>query len=78
MNLDQTHFRAALVGLLNTLIVAFLGCILATVVGVIAGVLRLSHNWLTAKIMGFYVEKEGGGHGELSLQGVRDVIGDLA
>jgi general L-amino acid transport system permease protein len=53
---DSTHWRAAIVGLLNTLLVAFLGCILATVVGVIAGVLRLSKNWLTAKIMAVYVE----------------------
>jgi len=53
---NSDHFRAALVGLLNTLLVAFLGCILATIVGVIAGVLRLSKNWLTAKLMTFYVE----------------------
>ena len=53
---DSTHWRAAIVGLLNTLLVAFLGCILATVIGIIAGVLRLSKNWLTAKIMSVYVE----------------------
>ena len=52
----DTHGRAAMVGLLNTLIVAFLGCITATVIGVIAGVLRLSPNWLVRKIMAFYVE----------------------
>ena len=39
---NSTHLRAAVVGLLNTLLVAFLGCILATFIGVIAGVLRLS------------------------------------
>ncbi len=53
---NSTHFRASLTGLLNTLLVAFLGCILATVVGVIAGVLRLSKNWLTARLMTVYVE----------------------
>ncbi|MGB5557831.1 MAG: ABC transporter permease subunit [Paracoccaceae bacterium] len=53
---NSDHYRAALVGLLNTLLVAFLGCILATIVGVIAGVLRLSKNWLTAKLMTVYVE----------------------
>ncbi len=53
---SDTHLRAAVVGLLNTLLVAFMGCILATVIGVIAGVLRLSKNWLTAKIMTVYVE----------------------
>lgn len=52
----STHGRAALVGILNTLFVAFLGCILATVVGVIAGVLRLSKNWLVARLMAVYVE----------------------
>ncbi len=52
----STHARAALVGILNTLLVAFLGCILATILGVIAGVLRLSHNWIVAKLMTVYVE----------------------
>lgn len=52
----SSNFRAAMVGLLNTLMVAFLGCILATVVGVVAGVLRLSKNWLIARIMTVYVE----------------------
>ena len=53
---DSTHLRAAFVGLLNTLLVAFMGCILATVIGVIAGVLRLSHNWVTARLMTIYIE----------------------
>ncbi len=53
---QDTHARAALVGILNTLLVAVLGCILATVIGVLAGVLRLSKNWLVARVMTFYVE----------------------
>ncbi|WP_417268894.1 amino acid ABC transporter permease [Celeribacter sp.] len=53
---SDTHLRAAIVGLLNTLMIAFMGCILATIIGVVAGVLRLSKNWLTAKIMTVYVE----------------------
>ncbi|RMA41295.1 amino acid ABC transporter permease [Rhodophyticola porphyridii] len=53
---DSTHARAALVGILNTLLVAFLGCILATILGVIAGVLRLSKNWIVSRLMGVYVE----------------------
>lgn len=53
---DDTHFRAAMVGLLNTLIVSILGCIAATVIGVIAGVARLSNNWLIARLMTVYVE----------------------
>lgn len=52
----STHGRAALVGILNTLLVAVLGCALATVLGVIAGVLRLSSNWIVAKLMAVYVE----------------------
>ena len=35
---------------------AFLACITATVFGVLAGVLRLSNNWLVRKLMAFYVE----------------------
>ena len=53
---DSTHARAFLVGLLNTLLVAFLACITATIVGVLAGVLRLSNNWLVARLMTVYVE----------------------
>ncbi|WP_340301555.1 amino acid ABC transporter permease [Roseobacter sp. HKCCD5988] len=53
---DSTHGRAAIIGILNTLLVAFLGCILATIIGVIAGVLRLSKNWIVARLMAVYVE----------------------
>lgn len=53
---DDTHFRAAVAGLLNTLLVAVLGCVAATLVGVIAGILRLSRNWLIARLMTVYVE----------------------
>ena len=53
---DSTHFRALLVGLLNTLAVAFWGCLFATILGVIIGVLRLSKNWLVSRLMTVYVE----------------------
>jgi len=53
---QDTHIRAALMGLLNTLVVAVLGCITATIVGVFVGVMRLSSNWLIARIMTVYVE----------------------
>ena len=53
---QSSHGRAAIVGILNTLLVAFLACITATVFGVTAGVLRLSNNWLVSKLMAFYVE----------------------
>ncbi|WP_299723250.1 ABC transporter permease subunit [uncultured Tateyamaria sp.] len=55
-NSQSTNARAALVGILNTLLVAFLACVTATVFGVVAGVLRLSNNWLVSKLMSFYVE----------------------
>jgi general L-amino acid transport system permease protein len=53
---QSTHGRAAMVGILNTILIAILGCVLATILGVIAGVLRLSKNWLVAKLMSVYVE----------------------
>lgn len=53
---DSSHGRAAIIGLLNTLLIAVIGCFFATIVGVIAGVLRLSKNWLVARLMTVYVE----------------------
>jgi len=53
---DSTHARAAFVGILNTLLVAFVGCIIATIVGVFVGILRLSRNWIIAKLMSVYIE----------------------
>lgn len=53
---QSTNLRAAFVGILNTLLVAFLACVTATIFGVLAGVLRLSNNWLVRKMMAFYVE----------------------
>jgi general L-amino acid transport system permease protein len=53
---DDNHFRAWMVGLANTLAVAIPGCFFATILGVIVGVLRLSKNWLVARLMTCYVE----------------------
>lgn len=50
------HWRAAVVGILNTLLVAGCGVVAATLIGIVAGVLRLSKNWLIAKLMTVYVE----------------------
>ena len=52
----DTHLRAAVVGLINTGLVAFLGIILATVLGFLVGILRLSDNWLVSRIAYCYVE----------------------
>lgn len=53
---QSTNLRAAVVGMLNTLLVAVLACITATIFGVLAGVLRLSNNWIVSKMMAIYVE----------------------
>lgn len=53
---DSTYGRAILVGLLNTVIVAIVGIITATIIGFIIGIGRLSQNWLIRKICTVYVE----------------------
>ncbi|WP_298430558.1 ABC transporter permease subunit [uncultured Jannaschia sp.] len=53
---QSTHLRATIVGAINTIIVALLACVTATIFGVIAGVLRLSNNWIISKLMAVYVE----------------------
>ncbi|MGB0902415.1 amino acid ABC transporter permease [Halocynthiibacter sp.] len=55
-NSQSPHIRAAVIGVLNTLVIAVLGCITATVVGVLVGVLRLSKNWVISRLMTVYVE----------------------
>lgn len=52
----DTYFRALVVGVLNTLLVAFLGIILATILGTLIGIGRLAKNWLIARICSVYVE----------------------
>jgi general L-amino acid transport system permease protein len=52
----STFGRAFWVGLLNTLLVAGIGIVLATVLGFAIGIARLSRNWLVAKLAGGYVE----------------------
>jgi general L-amino acid transport system permease protein len=52
----DTYGRAFLVGLLNTLYVAALGIVLATVLGTLIGIARLSSNWLVSKLSQAYVE----------------------
>jgi general L-amino acid transport system permease protein len=52
----DTYGRVFFVGLLNTLLVAGIGIVLATVLGFIVGIARLSPNWLVARLAGGYVE----------------------
>ena len=53
---QSTFGRALVVGLLNTLLVSAFGIIAATVIGFLAGILRLSNNWLVGRLIGVYVE----------------------
>ena len=52
----STHLRAAIVGLLNTFLVAAVGVVLATLLGFLLGVARLSRNWLVSKLAYIYIE----------------------
>jgi general L-amino acid transport system permease protein len=52
----STFGRAFWVGLLNTLLVAGIGCVIATILGFIIGIARLSRNWLVSRLAGGYVE----------------------
>src|SRR6202012_2066397 len=51
-----TYARAFLVGLVNTLYVAGIGIVLATILGTVMGIARLSGNWLVRKLAQVYVE----------------------
>ncbi|GAC1332377.1 MAG: amino acid ABC transporter permease [Beijerinckiaceae bacterium] len=52
----STYGRAFVVGLLNTLFVAIVGVVLATIVGFAVGAARLSKSWLVARLATVYVE----------------------
>jgi general L-amino acid transport system permease protein len=53
---DHSYGRALWVGVLNTLRVAVIGIVLATILGTFIGIGRLSKNWLVAKVCSIYVE----------------------
>ncbi len=52
----DSYARAFLVGLTNTLYVAALGIVLATILGTVMGLARLSSNWLIRNLAQIYVE----------------------
>ncbi len=52
----STYGQAFWAGLLNTLLVAALGIVLATILGFLVGIARLSSNWVVAKLATVYVE----------------------
>jgi general L-amino acid transport system permease protein len=53
---EDSYARAYVVGLLNTLSVSVLGIVLATIIGVLVGIARLSSNFLVARLATAYVE----------------------
>jgi general L-amino acid transport system permease protein len=53
---ESSYGQAFLVGLLNTLLVSAIGVVIATILGFLIGVARLSRNWLVSKIAGAYIE----------------------
>lgn len=52
----DTYLRAILAGLLNTLKVSLLGCVLATILGVAVGIAGLSRNLLLSGLVRWYIE----------------------
>jgi general L-amino acid transport system permease protein len=53
---SQSYGRVLVAGILNTLHVAVVGIFLATIVGVLMGIARVSRNWLISKLASGYVE----------------------
>ncbi|MCL4757527.1 MAG: amino acid ABC transporter permease [Rhodocyclaceae bacterium] len=52
----DTYARVFVIGLLNTLLVSFLGIVFATILGFIIGIARLSPNWLISRLAAVYIE----------------------
>jgi general L-amino acid transport system permease protein len=53
---SDTYARVFVIGLLNTLLVTVIGVVLATLLGFVVGVARLSPNWIVSKLATVYVE----------------------
>ena len=53
---SDSYRRALVVGITNTVVVAVVGVILATLLGIFIGIARLSNNWLVSKLAAVYVE----------------------
>jgi general L-amino acid transport system permease protein len=52
----DTFARAFVVGFINTVVVAVLGIVVATIIGFAIGIARLSRNWLVSRFATVYVE----------------------
>ena len=55
-NAESPYWRAMVVSIINTLLVSAFGIVLATVLGFLLGVARLSHNWLISRLAAVYIE----------------------
>ncbi len=55
-NETYSYGRTFIVGLLNTALVSVLGIILATIIGFVMGIARLSSNWLVSRFAAVYIE----------------------
>ncbi len=53
---ESNYFMVFLVGLVNTIIIAAVGCFFALILGFLVGIARLSKNWLVQKVATFYIE----------------------
>lgn len=53
---EDTYARAFVVGIINTLRVTLIGIVLASLLGLFAGIARLSNNWLLSRLAGLYIE----------------------
>jgi len=53
---QSTYAVAFVVGLLNTLLVAVIGVVLATAIGFVMGIARLSPNWIVSRLAAVYIE----------------------
>ena len=55
-SLRSTYGDALVIGIINTLLVSAIGVVLATIIGFVVGIARLSRNWLIAKLAAVYVD----------------------
>lgn len=53
---QESYGRAFVIGIVNTLRIAIIGIILATLLGLFAGIARLSNNWLLSRLAAVYIE----------------------
>ncbi|HEX9701444.1 MAG TPA: ABC transporter permease subunit, partial [Rhodospirillales bacterium] len=53
---QSSHFRAMLVGILNTALVAVFGVVTATILGFLLGIIRLSRNWIASRLVYCFIE----------------------